>query len=107
MIDKFIFRPSEVATVDGTALDNEGAFPDPVSATETREQFSRLHYQTRDYINNIILPAIDAVTDTANDSATKQQLKSQDTELRTYVDDKVGGVADDKITIEWINNNLI
>ena len=41
-----------------TGLNDSSVFPDPASEQETREQLQELHDQTRDYINNTLIPEI-------------------------------------------------
>ena len=53
-MNRFAFNPT-------TGYSNASSFPDPTSSAQTREQIQRLHSQTRDYINNVIDPAIEAI----------------------------------------------
>lgn len=53
-IDKFAFNPTN-------GFEDSSSFPDPGSEADTREQMMRLHYQTRDYINENVQPYVDAM----------------------------------------------
>lgn len=63
-MDRFEFTPS-------TGFNDASAFADPASESETREQLFRPHEQTRDYLNNTLVPQVET---SAQDIAT---LKSE------------------------------
>ena len=53
-ISEFEFNPT-------SGFNDTVAYPNPTSGAEARQQLQSLHNQTRDYINNTLIPAIPSV----------------------------------------------
>jgi len=70
-MQQFNFNPT-------TGFNNTTSFPDPADETETREQLQRLHDQTRDFINNYIVVALNNLGSPIKSEDIKRMRVSRD-----------------------------
>lgn len=93
-MDNFIFNP-----VDGFA--NTTSYPDPASGGAARDQLQSLHSQTRDFINEQLVTAINAI----NTSITSLQgaISTINTALGTATSD----ISDLKAHVTTLEGNLL
>lgn len=69
-MDKLTFSPEN-------GFMDSGSYPDPATETDVRTQLFSLHQQTRDYINDKLLPQIDNLAAASGDPATVESMTAK------------------------------
>lgn len=66
-MDKFAFSPSR-------GFEDAASFPDPTTEAQTRKQLMTPSNQLADYLNNVVVPAVVAITGATGDEDAINQI---------------------------------
>lgn len=66
-MDKFAFNPSR-------GFEDAASFPDPTTEAETRKQLMKPSNQLADYLNEVVVPAVVAITGATGDADAINQI---------------------------------